>query len=139
MRVRLRDNLTCDIDEGPWKLVADMGKNVGGAEAGPTPGVLGRAALGSCMAITYALWAAKNGLALESLEVQIEADFDSGALFGAGETPAGYTDVRCTVRIASPARREDIERMLDEADAHSPYVDVFTRGQKFTRTVELVS
>ena len=91
------------------------------------------------MAITYALWAAKMDVPLSSLEVQIEADFDSGALFGVGDVPAGYSDVRCTVKVASSAGRDAIERMLDEADAHSPYVDVFTRAQRWTRTVELES
>ena len=29
-KVRLRDGLTCDVEEGSWKLVADMGKDPGG-------------------------------------------------------------------------------------------------------------
>ncbi len=58
-RVRVRDGLKCDIEDGPWKLTADMKKGVGGNEEGPEPGVLGRAALGSCLAIGYVMWAAK--------------------------------------------------------------------------------
>ena len=47
-KVRLRDGLTCDIEDGPWKLVGDEPENMGGENAGPDPGVFGRAALGSC-------------------------------------------------------------------------------------------
>lgn len=38
-RVRIDDGLTCHIEEGPWKLVADMSAKAGGSAAGPTPGV----------------------------------------------------------------------------------------------------
>ena len=86
-KVRLRDGLTCEIEEGTWKLTADMGRNVGGNDSGPTPGVYGRAALGSCMAITYAMWAAKRGLTFDGIEVVVEADFDSGALFATADVP----------------------------------------------------
>jgi len=133
--VRLTEGLTCRIEDGPWKLVADMAKNVGGAETGPTPGVYGRAALGSCMAITYAMWGAKLGVPLENIEVEVHADFDSGALFGTADVPAGYSEIRCIVSVSSPAPQEDVERVLDCADAHSPYFDVFTRGQRLQRTL----
>ena len=45
-RARLRDGLRCDVEEGPWTLVAGMTDKYGGTNAGPNPGVLGRAALG---------------------------------------------------------------------------------------------
>lgn len=137
-RVRLQQGLACEIEEGPWKLVADMGRNVGGTESGPTPGVYGRAALGSCMAITYAMWAAKRGVPVDAIEIRIEADFDSGALFATADVPAGYSEVRAMVRIETNAEESAIQRVLDEADAHSPYVDVFTRGQTLTRSLQIV-
>ncbi|GMR22510.1 MAG: hypothetical protein BMS9Abin37_0866 [Acidobacteriota bacterium] len=137
-KVRIRDGLACEIEEGPWKLTADMGKNVGGTESGPTPGVYGRAALGSCMAITYAMWAAKLGVSMDTIEIEIQADFDSGAMFATADVPAGYSEVRSIVTIESDASEDEIGRLLDEADAHSPYVDVFTRGQKLTRSLRLI-
>ena len=51
--VRVVDGLKCEIAEGDWKIVADLGENRGGNNAGPTPGVLGRGALGSCLAMGY--------------------------------------------------------------------------------------
>jgi uncharacterized OsmC-like protein len=58
-RVRLRDGLASDIQHGPWSLVAGTTEKYGGTNEGPNPGVLGRAALGSCLAIGYAMWAAR--------------------------------------------------------------------------------
>ena len=139
-RVRLVDgaSLACDIEEGPWTLSADMPENTGGGGTAPTPGVYGRAALGSCLAITYAMWAAKRSITLKRLEVEVHADFDSGALFGVSDTPPGYTEVRLVVTIESDASADTIESMLDEADRHSPYVDVFARAHKLERSVRFV-
>lgn len=137
--VRITDGLTCEIAEGPWRLKADMPPQVGGAGAGPTPGVLGRAALGSCLAIGYVLYAAKAGIPLEGIEVEVAADYDDGALFGVSDAPPGYLEVRYSVTVYSPAPKAEILRMLDEADSHSPYRDVFGRAQQLSRSATIVT
>jgi len=136
-RVRIGDGLRCEISEGAWQLVADMPKNVGGSETAPTPGVYGRAALGSCLAIGYSMWAAKLGVPIEAVEVEIQADFDSGALFGVADVPAGYSEVRYSVSVVSSASTADVTAVLDEADRHSPYLDVFSRAQSVRREVHV--
>jgi len=68
-RVRLREGLACDVNEGPWTLTAGMTEKYGGTNAGPNPGVLGRAALGSCLALGYGMWAARLGVPITSLDV----------------------------------------------------------------------
>ena len=72
--VRVRDGLTCDIEEGPWTLTADLGKKGGGCEQGPTPGMFARGALGSCLAMCYVMWAAKLQVPITHIEVEVEAD-----------------------------------------------------------------
>lgn len=138
-RTRIRQGLTCEIEEGSWKLVADMPVQVGGNGAAPTPGVFGRAALGSCLAIGYMLYAAKLGVPISGIEVEVQADYDDGALFGVSESPPGYLEVRYVVTVESAAPESDIQRVLDEGDAHSPYLDVFRRGQACRRSVRIVS
>lgn len=135
---RITDGLRCEIEEGPWRLTADMPPQAGGTAAGPTPGVFGRAALGSCLAIGYVLYASKAGLPLSGVEVEVEADFDDGALFGVADAPPGYLDVRYAVTVFSDAPEVDILRVLDEADAHSPYRDVFGRAQRLSRTTAIL-
>lgn len=136
---RMKNGLTCEIEEGPWKLVADMPEQVGGNMAGPTPGVYGRAALGSCLAIGYMMRASKFDVIIESLEVQVFADYDDGALFGTIDLPPGYLKVRYLVTIESNSPEERIMNLLDEADKHSPYLDVFSRGQDCSRQVFIKS
>jgi uncharacterized OsmC-like protein len=135
--VRVRHGLTCDIEDGPWRLTADLPANCGGDEAGPTPGTLGRAALGSCLAISYLLWAARLGIPLAQVAVEVHADADARGLYGVDDVPAGYTSVHYVVSLTSPAPPEDILRVLDIAEAHSPYMDVFRREYTLQRNVRL--
>ena len=87
-RARLVDGLRCEIEEGPWRLAADMPAKAGGDETAPTPGVLGRAALASCLAIGIASWSARLGVPIETLEVEVQADFDARGELGVGGRPA---------------------------------------------------
>jgi uncharacterized OsmC-like protein len=137
---RVRQGLTCDVQEGDWKLSVDMPAAVGGDGSAPTPGVYGRAAFGGCLAIGYMMQAAKLGVSIQSLEVEVQADFDDGVLLGVhNDVPAGYTEVRYTVTIESDAPEQDIMRVLNEGDARSPYLDVFGRAQTCKRTIKIVS
>ena len=114
-----------------------MPRTSGGSAQGPTPGMYGRAALGSCMAIGYAMRAARAGVPVRAIEVEVQADYDDGAAFGTSDAPAGYSEVRCIVTIESDAPEADVLRVLDDADHHSPYLDVFRRAQKVTRSVRI--
>jgi uncharacterized OsmC-like protein len=139
-KATITNGLTCQVQEGDWKFVLDMPRQAGGNAAGPTPGVLGRAALGSCLAIAYKMKACQLGVPVTRLEVEVQADYDDGALFGtAKNVPPGYLEVRYTVTVDSDAPEEDILNMLDDADRHSPYLDVFSRAQSCKRKVQIVS
>jgi uncharacterized OsmC-like protein len=140
-KASVKNGLTCEIREGDWTLTADMPEQAGGNAAGPTPGVYGRAALGSCLAIGYMMRAAIMGIPVAGLEIEIQADFDDGALFGtaAADIPPGYLEIRYSVTVDSDAPEEAIMQMLDEADKHSPYLDVFSRAQTCRRQVNIIS
>jgi len=100
-KVRVRNGLTCDIEDGGWKLVADEDKSWAGHAEGPDPGVLGRASLGSCLAIGYALSAAKLGVPVTGIEVEVQADYDARGLLGIDDSIApGWSAVRSGRRAA---------------------------------------
>jgi uncharacterized OsmC-like protein len=138
-KARVREGLVCDIEAGPWRFVADMPKGVGGSEIAPTPGAYGRAALASCLAIGYTMHAAHLGVPIRALEVEIRADYDDGAFFGVSDAPPGYLHVQYVVTVESSAPEADVLRVLDEGDAHSPYLDVFRRSQTCARTVRITA
>ena len=133
------NGLLCEVSEGDWTFSVDMPEAAGGSGTAPTPGVLGRAALGSCLAMSYMMWASKLGIEINALEVQVQADYDEGAIFGTSDAAPGYSEVRYCVKIESAADEAVIIRLLDEADRHSPYLDVFTRPQQLVRRVEVTA
>ena len=90
------------------------------------------------LALGYAMWAIRLGVPIDSLEVEIEADYDSrGELGIADDVPPGYTQVRYAVTVASSAPEDDVRRMLDTADRYSPYRDVFARAHDVRRDVRI--
>jgi uncharacterized OsmC-like protein len=115
-----------------------MSEKSGGTNAGPNPGVLGRGALGTCLAIGYAMWASRLNVPLTSLTVEVQADYDRRGELGVDEsvTP-GYTQVRYIVTVESPAPDADVLRVLDTADKFSSYRDVFARAHDVRREVRL--
>lgn len=120
----LRDGLACEIREGPWTFVAGMTEKYGGSNAGPNPGVYGRAALASCVAIGYAMWAARLGVPIDALDVEVHADYDvRGELGVDDEIRPGYSQIRYVVSVSSPATQDEINRWLDIADRYSAWRD----------------
>jgi uncharacterized OsmC-like protein len=136
-KVTLRDGLTCDVEDGNWKLTVDASPKSGGDGRGPDPGVYGRAALGSCLAIGYRLWAAKLGVEIKTVEVEVQADYDSGPHHGVSDDPPGYRQVRYIVTVESDAPEADVLKVLDTADAHSPIRDDFARALDLRREVQV--
>jgi len=127
--VRVRSGVTCDIEDGGWKLVADEMPGDGGAGLGPDPGVLVRAGLGSCLAMGYVMWAALKDVPLDSVEVTVEADYDARGMFGVDDSvPPGWPAVRYTVVIGSPAPEEKVRELAEYADRVSPILDDLRRA-----------
>ena len=139
-KTKMVNGLTCEVTEGKWTFNADMPEVAGGNATAPTPGVYGRAALGSCLAIGYMMRASRDGINIQSLEVEVQASYDDGPLFGTRDDVfPGYTMVKYIVTIESDATEEQIIQLLDEADQHSPYLDVFARGQDCKREVKIIA
>ena len=139
-KVTWREGLTCDVEEGPWKLVAGMTEKYGGSNAGPNPGVYGRAAVGSCLAIGYMMWAARLEIPVRSLEVEVHADYDvRGELAVEDNVRPGYTRMRYIVTIDSDAPEADVMRLLDTADRYSSWRDDLANPVPMEREVRMVS
>jgi uncharacterized OsmC-like protein len=134
----LHDGLHCSTDEGSWSIEADLSPGLGGSGSAPTPGVLLRAALGSCMAMTYRLRAARRGVELTSVRVTVEADSElAGMLFCESSAPPGYSEVRYHVEVESDEDPERVLAILDEGDRLSPLLDVFSRAHSIRRTTDI--
>jgi uncharacterized OsmC-like protein len=136
-RVRLLDGLACEVAEGDWRLTVDMSPKSGGEGRGPNPGVLGRGALGSCLAVGYVTWAARCGIRFSSLEVEIHADYDARGHYGIEGGRPGYGQIRYVVTVESEAPEAQVRQVLDDAEAHSDYLAVFAQPVDLRRELRV--
>jgi len=137
-KIRLKNGTACEVEHKHWKFTADVGAQQGGNDEGPGPGILYRASLGSCLAIGYAIWAATMGIEISHLEVDVEADVDARGNFGIDGAEPGYTGMRYTVTVESPASEDEIHEMIKEADAHSPILANFKKPMPIEREIKVL-
>ena len=136
----LRAGLDCTVTEGPYELKVGMTEKYGGRGGAPNPGVLGRGALASCLAVGYGMWAARLGVPCEAIQVEVQADYDvRGELGLAEDVRPGYAEIRYVVTVVSAGAEEDVRRMLDTADRCSSYRDIFANGVPLAREVRITA
>lgn len=135
--VRLRDGTTCDIEEGVWQMTADAPSELGGSDEHPGPAFLLRAALGTCFVQTAALWAAKLGVPIDHLEVEVVNDHDARGLLGVGDAAPRFRRLRYRITAESTAPEDDVRRVLDAAHAHSPTRDTLEHAFTIERDVRI--
>jgi len=121
----LLDGARTRVTDGNWSYEVDLSARSGGTGAAPDPGVFGRGALASCLASTYALWAAHRGIPIEALTVEVHADYDARGMYGVGNAVADYVAIRPVVTIRSPAPDDAVRALIREADEHCVYLNVF--------------
>jgi uncharacterized OsmC-like protein len=127
-RVRLDSGLSCTVKDNDWQFKTDMSPKMGGEGAAPDPGVYGRAAIGTCLATSIGMWAARCEIPLESVEVDIEADYDARGEFGVDEDLSpGYMAIRATVSVTSSAPEEQVQELLELAERHTSWLDNIRR------------
>lgn len=135
---RIEDGLRCVIEDGPWKLSADMPIKAGGEETAPTPGTLGRGALASCVAMGIAAWAARRGTPIESIQVEVQTHFDARGELGMDDSiRPGYQAIRYLISVDSPAPADEVASLIQVAERYSPYLDVFAHAQSMKSVVRL--
>ena len=99
-KVTLNPGLACEVEDGPWRFNVGMTEKYGGLNNGPNPGVYGRAALGSCLAIGYGMWAARLEVPIRSLTVEVRARYDVRGELGVDESVRpGYGDIVYVVTV----------------------------------------
>lgn len=137
--IRLYDGTTCEVQHKHWKFKVDIGKSEGGNDAGPGPGILERGALGSCLAIGYAQRAAVLEIPIDKIEVDVESEYDASGMLYLDDRPPGFDVLRYKVYIESPASEDEIMKVIEETDKHSPVLDDFKRAIPVEREVTITT
>lgn len=126
---------------GGGTLQTDLAPVMGGDGAGVPPGWLMRAGLASCLASAVALRAARLGITLRRLELQVHSVSDARGLLGSeADVCAGPLSLRLDVAIEADGVDEATLRgLVAWADAHSPVSDALRRAIDPQLRVEVVT
>ena len=106
-------------------LTIDEPPALGGSDAGPNPVELVLAALASCQEITYRAYATALGVPLDSVSVKLEGSLDLRGFFAIkDDVRSGFSGIRGTVTLMSPADPEVLSKLKQIVDAHCPVLDM---------------
>lgn len=94
-----------------------------GDNTGPTAIETLLAALGACMAGTFAAQATARGVKLDALELEVEGALDLNGFFGLQPVRPGLSEVKLAYRVKSDAERKTLQEILEATRAHSPVFD----------------
>lgn len=137
-RATLGEALRVEV-EGPDSLQirTDMPSAIGGREAEPSPGWLYRAAIASCVASTIAMEAAKEGVDLRSLQVEVDSESDDRGILGMDESvPAGQLSTRVRVRIDADGEQARLRELVERGAGRCPSLDATRRAVDVSLEIE---
>lgn len=118
-----------NIFTGGHAFTIDEPAILAGTNRGASPVEHLLASLGSCQVITYQVWAAKLGIALEDVEVRVTGKLDVNGFFGFDpDTRPGFQAIDVAVRITGPESDERYAELTKFVDEHCPVLDVLTAG-----------
>lgn len=114
---------------GRHAITVDEPASLGGEDRAASPVNLALVALASCQAVTYRFWAEQLGIALEDVEVKIDADLDLRGFFGLEDTVrSGFGEVRVKVTPKGPETAERYEELARAVEEHCPVLDLFANA-----------
>lgn len=110
-------------DLPPQPVMEDEPEGLLGEATAPNASEALLAAFGSCLAIGIHANAVAQGIPIRSLEVELAADLNTTAVWGAGDLnpkTIGFEAVRVAVRLHADASRETLEALIRHATLWSP-------------------
>jgi uncharacterized OsmC-like protein len=119
-RVRLRDDLRCEVEEAPWRTSIDQSLDGGGTASAPHPAQMMRAALVACLAMGYRIWGARLDVAIDEVEVEVLCETDVRGQLGLADVAVGWQRITVDVLVTSSAPEADVRRIVETADRLSP-------------------
>jgi uncharacterized OsmC-like protein len=109
-------------------VTADAPPGLGGVDAGPAAVEVLLAALTGCLTSGIAANAALFDVPLDALDIDLEADIDLRGVFGHDKAVRnGFSAIRYTVTMQSPADEAKVRRCKETIDRKSPVLDVLTQ------------
>ena len=85
-------------------------------------------ALAGCVTTTFVLHAAARGIRIEEISTELDGDIDVQGLIGLNDTVTpGYQEIRIKMHVRADCQDEQLEDLLQYAQAHSPVCNTVCR------------
>jgi len=131
------EGLSCEVSDGNRDFYVDMPSQVGGDDSAPTPALYEAGALGSCVSITARMWAARLGVPIDSIRVEVEFDIDTRSMFDISDVSPYFQNLDYHITVSSSAPEADVMRVLNLAHNHSHVRSDFENALHINRTVSI--
>ncbi|MCA9593076.1 MAG: OsmC family protein [Myxococcales bacterium] len=106
-----------------------------GKNTGPTAIETYLAALGACMAGTFAAQATARDVKVEKLQLEVSGNIDLNGFFGLAPVRPGLSNVKLEFSVDAEADDATLAEILEAAQTHSPIFDTTTKPVKVQATV----
>jgi uncharacterized OsmC-like protein len=126
---RIEHGLVCNARQDDYTATMDMPEPIGGEGSAPSPGFHIRVGLVGCIAIGIKLTAAREGIDIGAIDVDVEMDFDDAAMIGVSDNTAAPLETRVTIAIESAAPWNEVTAMVGRALERDPYFIAFRDAQ----------
>jgi hypothetical protein len=114
-------------------VTLDAPPGLGGVDAAPTAAESLVGAFAGCLTSGIAANAALFDVPIDGISIEMEADIDFRGLLGHDKSVRnGFTDIRYTVTIQSPAPEEKVRRCKETIDRKSPVGDTLAHPTTIT-------
>jgi uncharacterized OsmC-like protein len=101
---------------------------LGGSDTAANPAEVLLGAVGTCMAIGYALNAAARGIELRHLAIELDGDIDLTAFAGFDDAAnPGYSDIRVHVEVDTDAPSDAVQALHEHVVRTSPIYSTVAR------------
>ena len=105
-------------------LVVDEPPHLLGDNTAPAPSEVVLSALGACLSVGIQANAADRGIALTRIELELEGDINTTAVWGVGDLDddkrLGFSAVRVKINLEGDASDAELDALVADADRWSP-------------------
>jgi uncharacterized OsmC-like protein len=116
-------------------IMTDDPDVLGGVDSAPTPAETLVAALAGCVTSGIATNAALFDVPVDAIDLDMEADIDFRGVMGHDRSVRnGFSDIRYTVTVQSPAPEEKVRKCKETIDRKSPVRDTIANPVNVTST-----
>ncbi|MCR9134759.1 MAG: OsmC family protein [Alphaproteobacteria bacterium] len=129
-RATSADGFATTCKENNNSIECDMPTIMGGTDRAPTPGVLGRACLTSCIVMGLRIAAECRGVPVSEIAVDLTMEWDNRGIFGMDGASAGPGGIQLQIELTSSAPESELRKVVDEGLKNDPWLVALQKPHK---------